>query len=212
VEGEGAETFAMTTAPVLKLSKITVPLVFEFVMMVIPMVSPGEMDIPVIVAVLGDHLNQASHEMVSLSKMAKSIPACKLALWNVYPSIPINADAVNLPEVKPVGREGVGTVTTPETNWNFLPVGGDFMTAPAQLVLNSTGKVLVDAGTGEMLPRVARAATRSARVLPNLARGTAKAEVARRMLMMRDVNIFKVLRKGMGNRIAFGKISGDGSG
>jgi len=137
-EDEGAETVVWTVFPVLTFSRTTVPRVEEVAVTVTEMVLPGEMGIPEkSIAKLGNHSNQASYETAPLLETVKSIPDCKMAFWNVSPSIPTQADAENEPEPEPDGREGVGALNLPVTEVNFWPAGGDSMTAPTQLVLTS---------------------------------------------------------------------------
>ena len=142
--------------------------------------------------------------------MLKSTPHRKMTFWSVYPSIPTHADPANEPEVEPAGREGVGTLKRPVTEVNLCPAGGDSITAPAQSGLTTSRETLGNAGICEMLgtkvlPRLAaRAFIRSASVLPNLTRGAAKAEVARRRLMRRDAIIMTNMRKELADRTTVG--------
>jgi len=166
-EEEGAETDVLTLLPVLSFVKTTVPVVEEVAVTVTEMVLPAEMVIPEkSMAKLGNHSNQASYETLP-PEMVKSIPDCRMAFWNVSPSMPTQADAEYEPELdEPFGTEGVGALNEPETLVNFWPAGGDVMTAPAQLELNWTWETLDGLSTRDelgsnVLPRRAsRAATR----------------------------------------------------
>jgi len=98
-EESGAETDVLTVLPVLTFSKTAVPVVEEVAVTVTWMVLPGEMVMPEkSMAKLGNHSNQASYETLP-PEIVKSIPDCRMAFWNVSPSMPTQADAEYDPEL-----------------------------------------------------------------------------------------------------------------